>query len=581
MRAVQTPRQQRLIAGRYRLQSELGSGSMGTVWSGFDELLHRPVAVKAVRLPAGVPSEQAAELRERTLREARAIAALSHPNVIVLHDVAQDGGEPFVVMELLPGRSLAGLLRSGGPLNIAQAATVADAVAGALEVAHSAGITHRDVKPGNVLVGAGGQIKITDFGIARNVSEVTMTRTGVMLGSPAYIAPEVAAGGTVTPAADLWGLGATLFAAVQGRPPYDADGDPLETVGQVVHGDVPRPAPGPLAEVIEGLMVKEPTARMPLDEVRARLSGLRIADPAGLFPQELFEPPDQPGVYAGRDTDATETQVIELIPAAGPQRHEQHAPQGKLASDPGPLPFASAQRTAGSAGTTAQAEPARRGAGTNVVLALVSVVVFLLATAGGFAAARAIGGQGLLPPTENAEPPHHGPARPGIGPLVARSGDASALRGAQGGRFSIDVPDGWTKFVSQLPSDALPRSTIIRFVSADGAQVLHVQRFDGYFPGHSIEEYRAALRAHWPAGSFVPVTAQPLDGAEDGMTITYRTVQRPPQPQGARAANRTTIAQVFREETSLWILAVTVPTDQERSGRTELFDRMIPTFELR
>ena len=143
-----------VVAGRYRLRSVLGSGSMGTVWSAYDEFLHRPVAVKEVLLPPGVPASQADELRERTLREARAIAVLSHPNVIILHDVARENGEPFVVMELLPSRSLAHLLRDHGPLSVEQAAAVGNAVAAALEAAHAAGITHRDVKPGNVLVAA-------------------------------------------------------------------------------------------------------------------------------------------------------------------------------------------------------------------------------------------------------------------------------------------------------------------------------------------------------------------------------------------------------------------------------------------
>ncbi|TVT48578.1 serine/threonine protein kinase, partial [Amycolatopsis rhizosphaerae] len=278
----------RVVAGRYRLRSVLGSGSMGTVWSAYDEFLRRPVAVKEIRLPPGVTAGQADELRERTLREARAIAVLSHPNVIVLHDVARQDGEPYVVMELLPSHSLAELLKAHGPLSTEQAAAVGDAVAAALEAAHEAGITHRDVKPGNVLVAEDGRIKLTDFGIARNVSEATMTRTGMTLGSPAYIAPEVASGKAVTPAADLWGLGATLFSAVEGRPPYDADGDPLETIGKVVKGEVPRPSPGPLAAVISGLMAKEPLDRTPLREVRLQLYPMLTKAPRILFGPEMF-----------------------------------------------------------------------------------------------------------------------------------------------------------------------------------------------------------------------------------------------------------------------------------------------------
>jgi eukaryotic-like serine/threonine-protein kinase len=233
---------ERVVAGRYRLRRRLGQGAMGTVWEAYDEFLHRTVSVKEVLLPPGVPEEQAAELRERTLREARAIAALSHPNVITLHDVAREDGEPFVVTEYVLAHSLASLINVLGPLPEEKAAAITNAVAAGLAAAHQAGITHRDVKPGNVLIGVDGQVKLTDFGIARNVSEQTLTSTGIMLGSPAYISPEVAAGREVTPAADLWGLGATLFAMIEGRPPYDVDGAVLETVNQVVHGDVPRPS---------------------------------------------------------------------------------------------------------------------------------------------------------------------------------------------------------------------------------------------------------------------------------------------------------------------------------------------------
>ncbi|MER7117182.1 serine/threonine-protein kinase [Saccharomonospora azurea] len=341
----------RLVAGRYRLRSVLGSGSMGTVWSAYDEFLHRPVAVKEVRMPHGVPPARVTELRERTLREARAIAVLSHPNVVILHDVVREHDDPYVVMELLPSRSLAGLVRQAGRLTVAQAAAVGEAVAAALEAAHAAGITHRDVKPGNVLVADDGRIKLTDFGIARNVSEATMTHTGMMLGSPAFIAPEVATGGPVTYTADLWGLGATLFAATEGRPPYDADGDPLETVVSVVQGDVPRPSPGPLAPVIRGLMMKKPSERMSLAEVRRRLYPL-LAEPRHLlFPPELFAESD---VGRVRD-DASATRVIPRVPALPAEPDGEVEADGALAADPGPLPFATDRPSA----TPASAPPAR------------------------------------------------------------------------------------------------------------------------------------------------------------------------------------------------------------------------------
>src|SRR5439155_19503436 len=157
--------------------------------------------------------------------------------------------------------------RDAGSLDVPKAALVGYAVAAGLGAAHQAGITHRDVKPGNVLVAEDGRVKLTDFGIARNVAELTMTRTGITLGSPAYIAPEVAAGREVSPAADLWGLGATLFATVEGRAPYDPDGPVLTTLSTVIHGDVPA-ASGPLAEVIGARVVKDPAVRVPLAGVR-------------------------------------------------------------------------------------------------------------------------------------------------------------------------------------------------------------------------------------------------------------------------------------------------------------------------
>ncbi|HEX8933278.1 MAG TPA: serine/threonine-protein kinase, partial [Pseudonocardiaceae bacterium] len=259
-----------MVAGRYRLDAVLGRGTMGTVWSAHDEVLGRPVAIKEVLLPLGIPDAEADALRERAMREARAIAALSHPNVVTLYDVAREGSAPFVVMELVASRSLAELTRDG-PLPPQQVVVIGAAVAAALQAAHAAGITHRDVKPGNVLVAHDGRIKLTDFGIARNPADRTLTATGLMLGSPAYIAPEIASGGPVNPASDLWGLGATLFAAVEGRPPYDA-GTAMATVAAVVQDEVPTAScSGPLAEVIGNLMVKDPARRMPLTRVRQLL----------------------------------------------------------------------------------------------------------------------------------------------------------------------------------------------------------------------------------------------------------------------------------------------------------------------
>ena len=271
--------QLRRVGGRYRLSALLGSGAMGTVWSGYDEVLQRRVAVKELKIPPGVPAHEALDMRERIMREARALGGLSHPNVITVFDVVLDDGAPVVVLEMVPSRDLATMIGEHGALTVQQAAVVGFSTAGALRAAHRSGITHRDVKPGNVLIADDGRVKLTDFGIARNIADAPMTSAGLVLGSPAYIAPEVAAGQPVTTAADLWGLGATLFAAVEGRPPYDVQGDPVRTITEVVDGKVPRTrATGPIAEVIAALMVKDPDRRMALDEVRRRLRPL-ILDP--------------------------------------------------------------------------------------------------------------------------------------------------------------------------------------------------------------------------------------------------------------------------------------------------------------
>src|SRR5689334_18567837 len=316
---------------------------MGTVWSGYDEVLRRRVAVKELKVPPGVPQREALAMRERMLREARALGGLSHPNVITVYDVIDVGGEPMVVLEMVPSRNLATLISEQGVLSTAQAAVVGFATAAALRAAHRAGITHRDVKPGNVLVAHDGQVKLTDFGIARNVADAPMTTAGLVLGSPAYIAPEVAAGQPVTPAADLWGLGATLFAAVEGRPPYDVRGDPVSTITEVVDGEVPRPTNGgPVCEVIAALMVKDPAQRMSLGEVRRRLRPL-IGDPdEPLYPGSPDAPtmaatyrvtPRSPGGAgasggsgpAGRGTPAT--------PAGA-----KSSPSRGVTAAPGPLP---------------------------------------------------------------------------------------------------------------------------------------------------------------------------------------------------------------------------------------------------
>lgn len=565
----------RLVAGRYRLRSVLGAGSMGTVWSAYDEFLHRQVAVKEMKVPPGIPASQADELRERTLREARAIAVLSHPNVIILHDVARENDQPFVVMELLPSRSLAHILRDHGPLSVEQAAAMGIAVASALEAAHAAGITHRDVKPGNVLIASDGRIKLTDFGIARNVSEATMTRTGIMLGSPAYIAPEVASGGAVIPAADLWGLGATLFAAVEGAPPYDADGDPLETVGKVVNGKVPKPKAGPLAEVISGLMKKEPGKRLTLREVRHRLYPLQAKTAVDLFGPDLFHTPD--GRKTSAQLDATDTQVIKTVaPKAAEKKSESSS--SELATDPGPLPFLRPPTAAASSPALAPLppipapRPARRGVAVSAVITLVALLLFLTAAGGGFALARTVGGQSLLPPPADRTTPRTSvPADVAPPELVATTGESSVTHGTGGG-FALSVPKGWQKFAGPHVTAKFGTTAVVQYVSPDGRQVIRVERVEDYYSSRTTTaDYITSQIASLPES--VIVDAQPLTDRE-GTSLVYRA------PELGSGMTRVTFMWLEKSGPDLWLLAVTAPVEQENTAKPDIFDRVAPTFKV-
>jgi tRNA A-37 threonylcarbamoyl transferase component Bud32 len=269
--AAQDPGAGRLIAGRYRLLAKLGHGGMGTVWRAKDETVDREVAVKEPRVPDHLPEREQANVYERMRREARAAARLDHPAVVNVHDVAVVDGRPWIVMELVQGRSLGAALQEG-TLGAREAARVGLEVLGALEAAHAAGILHRDVKPDNVLLGRHGRVVLTDFGIAQIEGETNLTDTGGFVGSPEYIAPERVLGQRPGPASDLWSLGVVLYAATEGVSPFRRSNTPA-TLQSVLnaHPAPPAAAQGPLAEVINGLLQKDPAHRPGAARVRALL----------------------------------------------------------------------------------------------------------------------------------------------------------------------------------------------------------------------------------------------------------------------------------------------------------------------
>jgi hypothetical protein len=275
----------RLVSGRYRLQEPIGRGAMGIVWRGRDELLDREVAVKEVRAAADNDS-----IFQRTIREAKAAARLNHPGVVTVFDVVEDDGSPWIVMELVQARSLDRLIAEDGPLRPLQAAQVGQQLLSALECAHAAGVLHRDVKPGNVLVAADNAVKLTDFGIATYPGDPALTQVGMVFGTPGYTAPERVRGEAATPPSDLWSLGATLYTAVEGRGPFDRPGGSAAIFAGVASEPAPRaPSAGPLGPVIDALLRVDP-ARRPDVATAARL----LDDAAA----QAYSEPAFPGGFA-------------------------------------------------------------------------------------------------------------------------------------------------------------------------------------------------------------------------------------------------------------------------------------------
>jgi tRNA A-37 threonylcarbamoyl transferase component Bud32 len=252
----------RVIAGRYRLQDPIGRGAMGTVWRAWDEILDREVAVKELRIRDSLTADERAKAYQRTHREARTAARLSHPGVVTVFDVAEEDGRPWIIMELVEARSLDQIISRDGPLPPQRAAEAGRQLLAALAAAHAAGVLHRDVKPSNVLLAAGGRAVLTDFGIATFEGDPRLTQTGMVMGSPGFTAPERIRGNPATPASDLWSLGATLYAAVEGYGPFERLGGAITTMSAIINEDPPSaPSAAALAPVIDALLRRNPADR--------------------------------------------------------------------------------------------------------------------------------------------------------------------------------------------------------------------------------------------------------------------------------------------------------------------------------
>ncbi|MGE5137438.1 MAG: serine/threonine-protein kinase [Gemmatimonadota bacterium] len=299
---------QRVVAGRYLLQDRIGRGAMGTVWRARDPVLARDVAVKEVQVPGLLTAQEREVLEQRTLREARAAARLNHPGVVTVFDVVEVGGNPWIVMELVHARSLEQILATAGPLPPPEAAEVGAMVLEALACAHAAGIMHRDVKPSNVLLSDEGRAVLTDFGIATLEGDPGLTQVGMVMGTPGFSAPERIRGDPATPASDLWSLGATLFAAVEGHGPFANRSTPIAVLAAVANEEAPPArSAGPLGPLIAALLRRDPGQRPDLTAARRMLAA--AARPGAAAAQASPAVPASPAMPAGR--------VNRAVPAAG------------------------------------------------------------------------------------------------------------------------------------------------------------------------------------------------------------------------------------------------------------------------
>jgi eukaryotic-like serine/threonine-protein kinase len=423
----------RLLAGRYRLSRQLGRGGMGTVWLAQDALLDRRVAVKKLHVPPHLEDDERARLYERTRREARSAARISHPGVIVVHDVVEDDGLPCIVMEYVPSRSLSDVLREDGPLTPGAAARTGAAMASALRAAHAAGVLHRDVKPANVLLSEDGErIVLTDFGIAAASGTTTLTRTGEFVGSINYAAPERMQGGESGPAADAWALGATLYEAVEGVAPFRRS-TWVETA-YATASEPPRAMEqaGALGELIEDLLRKDPGERLTLERAEEWL-----ASASGTVAMPSSAPWPSPGEGEGHiRAERDGTAGGERRAPAADGREQRTAP---TAAEPGAAPHPSPGPTANGR----PPRPARRG--SRAVAWAVSAVVALAGVTGGAwwltqhgqGPGKGPGGPGPTA-SHTAGPPHKGPPpRPPVADGFRRVKDKLG--------FSVDVPKGWRR----------------------------------------------------------------------------------------------------------------------------------------
>ena len=356
-----------LIAGRYRLVNLVGAGGMGSVWEAYDERLRRPVAVKQLHRPIGLAPAEADLANHRAMREARITARLNHRHAVTVFDVAEHEGQPCLIMQLVPSVPLSEVLRETGPLQPHEAAKVAAQISSALAAAHAVDVLHRDVKPGNILIADDGNALISDFGIARALGDATLTTTGMVHGTPAFLAPEVARGAEASFASDVFSLGSTLYAAVEGTPPFGLDTNTMALLHRVASGVFPPPQhAGPLTPILLDMLAVDPEARPTMPQVAHAVDQLA----AGPLPGRR-DRPEAPAPAAPAPPTRVDSESVPPTTVARP-------PQAPMDPEPASTGSAPAPRKRNPAPAPRRRTPVLAVAAALVIVALVAAGVWWL-----------------------------------------------------------------------------------------------------------------------------------------------------------------------------------------------------------